>query len=360
MDLVFDQLDPHIESYRPQGATVILVRRASARHSAAELAALLRGKELLSARAVDEKTIEARFADDRTAALVAQYAGLGFDLGPFQIEQQDENKISLVRRGDSRIDAIELIASSRSDEWRKLLAHELDVVPLAASVYRDEFAGMDSIRILDIPANDTAALYLNVRDPRLADVAVRRRIAGAIRRDAIARVACGSAGCALPADVGDSDAQTPPRLEVLVPDDFTTFQTAGKVLWHQLFTIGLELTITRAPVNDIVSRMIAGKYELALMPLTTVEHWYSFFLSPGHPKAMPLTGLASAEYDAAVDRNDLAAAKEIVAREVPATRLFELRSFAAVDASFCGQVTPQASSWLWLSELYPCEEGREQ
>jgi hypothetical protein len=39
------------------------------------------------------------------------------------------------------------------------------------------------------------------------------------------------------------------------------------------------------------------------------------------------------------------------------TRLFEVRTFAAIDAGFCGTVSPSDSSWRWLSELYPCEAG---
>jgi hypothetical protein len=100
-----------------------------------------------------------------------------------------------------------------------------------------------------------------------------------------------------------------------------------------------------------------GDYVLAMLPLTTSDRRFGFFLSPGNPKGIPVTGFASSEYDEAVERGDLRAAQGILDRDVPVTRLFEFRSFAAVDAAFCGDVTPSTSSWLWLSKLYPCEEG---
>ena len=173
----------------------------------------------------------------------------------------------------------------------------------------------------------------------------------------MARVACGGTACASPTIVQSSSAPTPARLEILIPTDFTTYLTVAKILKHQLFATGLDLSIQAAPVDQIVQRMIRGDFELAILPWTKGPHGYGFFLSPGHPKSLPMTGFASAEYDAAVDRGDLITAQSILDRGVPATRLFDDRSFAAVDARFCGDVTASASSWLWLSELYPCEEG---
>jgi hypothetical protein len=356
-DLVFVETTRHIEAMRAEGARIILVRRASAPFSSQQLASALRGKELVSAAALDDRHIEARFADEATAALVVQYQALGFDLGPFEVEQQDENRIRLVRRGESAIDAIELIESTRSDEWRKLLAHELDVVPWAANEYRSHFAGLSSIRVLDIPPNDTAALYFNVRRPALASAVVRRRIAAALNREAIASVACGARSCASEPVAPVDGPALPNSLVVLVPEDVTTFRMAAKVLRHQLWPAGVDLQIHPIAVSEIVRRMTGGDFDVSMLPLSLADHRFGFFLSPGHPKAMPMTGFTSAAYDRAVEQGHLSSAQSIIDSELPATRLFELRSFAAVDSRFCGNVKPQSASWLWLSELYPCEEG---
>jgi len=358
MDLVFDATGPYIESMKAEGAKVVLAVPATSRRSAPQLAAALRCKEMVSARAVGERRIEAQFPDDKTAALAVQYDAFGFDLGPFEVDSQDSKQIRLVRRGEGAIDVIEAQASTRSDEWRKLLAHELDVVPLAASLYRAEFAGIASIRVLDIPPRDSAALFFNVRSTLLADARTRRRIASAIHREAIARLACGVASCASPAvESLDAAVAAPQRLSLMVPEHDTPLLLAAKIIRHQLFSIGTDLEIQPVSIATYTDRQTRGDYTLALGPLSDGARNYGFFLSPGHPKGLWLTGFASPEYDAAVDRGDLATAQAILDRELPVTRLFELRSFAAVDSAFCGKVTPSGSSWRWLAELYPCEEG---
>jgi hypothetical protein len=65
----------------------------------------------------------------------------------------------------------------------------------------------------------------------------------------------------------------------------------------------------------------------------------------------------SAELDAALERDDLDGAIAVLRRDVPAIPLFEARVFAAVDARFCGGIPASATSWFWLSDLYPCAEG---
>jgi hypothetical protein len=37
--------------------------------------------------------------------------------------------------------------------------------------------------------------------------------------------------------------------------------------------------------------------------------------------------------------------------------LWNQRSYAAVDSSICGAKPDSAISWLWLADLYPCDEG---
>jgi hypothetical protein len=356
MDLVFTVPDPYIESMRAEGSRVVLLRRKSVRESAGELASALRGKELVSARALDEEHLEAQFADADTATKVAQYGALGFDLGPFQVDTIQDGRIRLVRRSGGGVDAIELIESTRADEWRRLMAHELDVVPETASLYRSEFKGLSSIRALETQATDTTAIYFNVQAPALADVATRRRIAGAIHRPAMARLVCGDPACASPSVDGTAEGVLPPRLVLLVLQDDTTLRTAAKILSYQLWPLGVELIVEAVPASEIVQRMTAGQFDLAMFPLSLADHRFGFFLSPGHPKGLPITGFANSEYDAAVERGDLATAQAILDREVPVTRLYENRYFASVDGRFCGDVKPTGGSWLWLSKLYPCDQ----
>ena len=358
LDLVFDEPSLHIESMSAEGSRVILIRRSAARFSSQELAAALRAKGMASARALDETRIEVTFADNATASLVAQYQAFGFELGPFQIDAQDDEHIRLVRRGAGGIDAIELMAATRSDEWRKLMAHDLDVIPWAASPYRDQFEGVGSVRVVDIPVQSIAALYFNVRAAGVSSAEVRRTIAGAISRKAIARLSCGDASCAVPDPPRPSTrAKIPSRLSLAVAQDDSALLIAAKVLRHQLWSLDTELQIRAVSIADLQQLLNAGEFELALFPLAKGELRFGFFLSPGHARAFPVTGYSNPEYDAAVDRRDVATADAILEREAPVTPLFEMRSFAAIDSRFCGEVVPSGTSWRWLAELYPCGEG---
>ena len=58
-----------------------------------------------------------------------------------------------------------------------------------------------------------------------------------------------------------------------------------------------------------------------------------------------------------VDNGDLATAAEILRRDVPATPLYVMQEFAAIDSRFCGEVMPSITSWLWLADLRPCAPG---
>jgi hypothetical protein len=42
---------------------------------------------------------------------------------------------------------------------------------------------------------------------------------------------------------------------------------------------------------------------------------------------------------------------------MPATLLYERRSFAAIDSRFCGDVTPSLTSWRWMAALHLCQNG---
>lgn len=358
MDLVFALPDQYVESMTSVGSTVTMVRRANVSESTEELARALRGKELQSVRALDERRIEARCADEKTATLVAQYEAVGFDLGPFAVDTRGDATIRLVRREESPgIDVIELVESTRADEWRRLMAHEIDVVPETASVYRNYFEGLSSVRAVDTAVKDTAAMYFNVRAPGLDSADARRTIARTIHREAIATLACGVASCASPTKLPDAHAKLPSRLELLVIDDLSTLRTAAKILRHQLWPLGVDVVIQPVTAAEIVERMTAGQFHIAVLPLSLGEHRFGFFLSPGHPRGLPMTGYANPEYDAAVERGDLETAQAILDRDVPVTRLFENRYFAAIDGRFCVHMKPTVGSLLWLSELYPCEEG---
>lgn len=358
-DLVFEYLDQHIEEIRPDGARLRLERRSTSPYTAEQLAASFRSPGLVSASATGPGEIEAIFKDEASARLGADPANhAAFDLGPYRVESQQLGHARLRRRGPGAIDVIEIVQVSSADEWRKLMARELDVMSFSPDLYREQFTGMSSVRLLDIPAVIDATLYFNVRDPALASAAVRRRIAAGLNRPAVARVAGGDPASATAAPVGGPEEAValPERLSLLVGQDDSTMLLAASVLRHQLDRLNIAVQIEPVPLDDLTSQVGAGRHQLVLGPLPSGPRRFGRFLSPdaGRPS---MTGFADPAFDAAVAAADLDRAQAILDREMPATPLYQLRGFAAIDARFCGKVEPSVTSWRWMADLRPCEDG---
>lgn len=359
-DLVFESGPDLVASMQATGDRVEVTRAPAARFSVEQLAQAARFSGLVSARVVDADRFELTFDSPSSARRLAEGGGLGFDMGPFEVELEARGVTRLRRRGGAGIPAIEITEVSSADEWRKFLARELDVMPSSPSLYREQFDGMESVRLVDVPPAVAAALFFNVRDPALASPGVRRRIAAALNRAAIARVVSGDPSAASsvgPADPADAEA-LPARLSVLVPEDESSLILAASVLRHQFARAEIDLAVQALPLDEILRRCDAGTHQLFLAPLPLGERTFVRFVSP-RPGARSLTGFADPAFDAAVERGDLGAARAIFDHEVPATMLYELRTFAAIDSRFCGDVTPSYLSWRWMAELYRCDPGQQ-
>jgi hypothetical protein len=358
MDLIYDPVGDHIEGHQIQGVRVIWRRKPSSPHSAEQLAASFRYQGLVSARALGPDQLETTFVDEATARSSVDPLHAVFDVGPFQIESAKPGRVRLRRRGERAIDVIEIVEMATSDEWRKLMARELDVMSSSPNLYRKQFAGMGSVRLLNIPATISTALYFNVRDPVLAGAAVRRRIAAGLNHQAIARIAGGDATSAAPPVTGGSaDIPLPSSLSLLLVQDESTMVLTASVLRHEFDRMGIAVDVQPVKLERLVAQIDGGRFQMLLLPLPNGPRRFGRFVTtpPGLP---PLTGFANPEYDAAVAASDLAKAQEILDEELPATVLFETRAFAAIDSRFCGDVTPSSISWRWMADLHLCDSGK--
>jgi hypothetical protein len=357
VDLVFDLGPQHVTQLSRDGSTLRLTRRPTSPYTADQLASALRSQSLVSVRATGPDVIEAEFADAAIAERTELWY-LGFDVGPFALESQEPGRVRLRRRGRSAIDVIDIVELAASDEWRKLMARELDVMSASPALFREQFAGMNSVRVLDIPPNLTATLYFNVRNPVLADAAARRRIAGALNRSAIARVATGDEASAIrsTAIASDEAALLPSRVSLLVGDSESAMLMAASVIRHQLGGLGVAVDVEALPLEQVFAQVDRGQHQLALGPLPKEDRRFGRFLSSS-PDAPSMSGFSDPEYDAAVRKGDFVSAQAILDREVPAIELYEWRTFAAIDSRFCGDVTPDDISWRWMADLRPCENG---
>jgi hypothetical protein len=135
----------------------------------------------------------------------------------------------------------------------------------------------------------------------------------------------------------------------MVIEDDSTFQLTAHVLRHQLWKLGIALRIEQASVAEQFARIQERTYQLAVDPLPKGNRRYT-------SSATWVSGYDNPDYSAAVARSDFAGAQAILDRDVPFTPLYDYRTFAAIDASFCGDVTPSVTSWRWIADLYPCED----
>lgn len=354
LDLVYDIAGELVLSSVRDGRRVVVELKEP---RAAELAGAVQFRSLDRTEVLGPSRLAVNFADESSAAVYDSFDHAGVPIGPFALVEHDSDRWLLERRAAGPIDAIEIVHTTRQDEWRRLMARDIDVVPLAPAMYRAEFAGVDSIRVIDIPPKGDTALYLSVTTPELRDPAVRRALAAAIRRGPLARVACGEASCGRP-DPPEPMVWPPlPEslsLTFLAGDD--SFLAAAQVLAVQLRERGIELALEPLPLDAFTRRGLAYDYQLIMAPLGRDDWSYRRFLSPEHPDALSTTGYANPSYDAAIGDGDFARADQILAEDMPVTRLHELRRFAAVDGWLCGEVEPQSSSWRWIADLEPCGE----
>ena len=362
-ELVFEPREDFVSELRAEGARVMLTRRSSSRLTAKELASYARYDGLVTARAIDADHVELVLSDARSAAGLVQYGNVGFDIGPFEVESHGGGRARLRRRGKSAIDVIEIVEVSRADEWRKLMARELDAIPSTPNLYRSQFAGLASVRLIDIAPTNRATLYFNVNDPVLADRRVRHRIAASIDRPAIARVASGESSHAVPAIKSDplDPGVLPSHLSLITVEGLSTHILAASVLRHQLDQFGIAVDVEPLNLQEVLKRIAEGRHQLVLTTLPVGDARFARFLSPNSDNAS-VSGFSDPEYDAAVAAGDLGRAQAILDREVPATSLYESYTFAAVDSRFCGDVRPKVSSWRWIANLRPCEgqQGKQE
>lgn len=360
--LVFEDIEMHAkpDSRSKTGTRLVLKRRATSTVSAAELAETFSYDFVRSVRALDDDTIEIDFSEVLSMDQTVERSG--FDRGPFFVEHRGPQRVRLRRRGSSSIDVVEVVATSASDQWRLLLAGDVNVVPRAPSLVRQSLEGITGLRILDVAHVDSAALYFNVR---AVEPTMRREIAKAIDLDALAVAVCGDSTCALPeiaTVAAASDAPqggSPPRRIVslqFVPTE-STHAVAARVLRHQLAGQGIEIGVQPTTVEQLVSRVQSGQFEAAIIPLPTSDRRYRFFVSQRSPTEASVTGYSNAEYDAAFARSDTEAMQTLLDRDVPVVPLFLQSYVAVIDSRLCGDVTPSATSWRWIADLRPCRPG---
>ncbi len=354
MDLVYEPYTRFTSHISTNGKDVVLARLSSSSYGCAELARAFRFEGLETARCGSDDHIFLHFDAPATARAFVEGWAQSLDLGPFEVAEQNNQHIVLRRRGTTRLDQIEILAMGADEQWRRLLARDIDVIPSADSIHEHRLAGVGSVRLISLAPTSQYALWFNTRSSTLPPI-VRTAIARAIKRDAIAAIACGSAACAssswLPAPAPEIEADLPDTLSLISLDTDEGASLAGKVIKHQL-RAKLDVILEQISVDQVFQRVQSGQFDMALLPATMDAD--RLFVSD---EPRNVSGYANPAYDRAVLDGDLATAREILSQDMPAYPLYELRTFSAVDERFCGGAPERTISWRWLAEVYPCSEG---
>ncbi len=352
LELAYAPSTDHVSVASRDRNVVILRPHFPAKYSTDRLAATFRFQGLSKTTVVSGQ-LRAEFVDEKSARSLVEAGPGGFALGPYVLDSQNANVIRLRARSSRPIHTIEIVAVKRGEEWRRLLAHDIDVIPSAAQIHRAQFNGMASIRTIDLPSPTTMTMVFNTQSPKLSDVQVRRHIARAVDRESLATLVCGSPNCAAVAWGAARPirkAKIPKELSIMVLETDSTAVAAARILRHQLRSIGILIAVQVVSLSQLRSRGVSGVYELAMFPYRLDKLNLQQIIGPARFRQDNLAEV--------LKRGDNSEITAILHNEVPAVALYEIRLFAAIDARFCGGNPKTYSSWAWIADLYLCEEHR--
>jgi hypothetical protein len=377
MELVYSLVREHAEVVHLGPKRVSLRPRPSSPFSASFLCErLLDGADVVGRRPTSEGCI-LDFESSEARSGFESYLWLMLDHGPFRVEREigvdgravdtgvsadgeTIRTVEMVSRGHTPADGIRRIsitAMPLHQGWRRLFAHQLDVLPSVSWLYRPHFAGMRSVRTIDVPASAYMHVFFNTRRAEWADPDLRRHIARIIEPHALAMLACGDRVCAVESWRPVPPTRTvepPPRITILALSSHSAAVTTAEAISYRIrLQHEVEIEVKPLTIEALAAMVERGDYDLTLSPmgiLASADHGIiaeSLSTSAGYD---------SPDFIAAAERGDAAEMQRILEHDVPALPLYELRTFAAVDARFCGGQPRNAISWAWLADLHPCIE----
>jgi peptide/nickel transport system substrate-binding protein len=130
----------------------------------------------------------------------ADYGEHPVGTGPFVFVGWDKQERIVLRRNDDywrrdRVPSLErLVFETIEDPRQRLIALESGAIDLAVSILPEELQFVElhpGLVLHETPANNVAYLAMNMDDPTLASIEVRRAISHAINKDAIVQLAFG-------------------------------------------------------------------------------------------------------------------------------------------------------------------------
>lgn len=335
VELVFDPFDHHGEIIEVHDDTVRI--RTRSERSDEDLARTFSANGFTSATVLGRGEIALGFDTvGAAAAFAADPDDAGFDIGPFSSEAHDARVIRLRRRSSAQPATLELVLMNEGEQWRRLLARDVDVVPFSSPVHRRQYEEVATLRLIEYRDAEVGILLFNSRLP----FAARQAVGFSLDRDSLANIVCPSGGCRASVEPQPAEKGTlPDELHILVMKDSDILVLLARSLRLQLLEHRVDARVTALPFEGFVARAAEGGWDAVIMPRRAV----AAAVEQASRDFSGFTGFDPATTEATRDWSALA--------------LIEWTSLAAVDEGLCGGEPTHYTSWKWLADLRPCEDG---
>ncbi|HEX2573989.1 MAG TPA: ABC transporter substrate-binding protein [Polyangia bacterium] len=252
---------------------------------------------------------------------------------------------------------------TQDEEWRLLLAREVDLVPVISPSHQRYLVDVPTVRIVPVRTPTPVALAFRVRAPApTAQVDLRRAISSRIVRQALAESI--DANLAEPVKMQEDRDEARRSLERLgghvgarhlrlyFDEAVADLQRVALVIEQQLAPLGIVVDIQALRSDALLEALKKGDFDMLLHRVGFEKRFW-----PWLPRA---TGYESPEFEAAVGRGDDAAARAILEQDLPLTPLYLFHEGVVLDNYFCGATPITVTDLSWLDAVHPCKPGENQ
>jgi peptide/nickel transport system substrate-binding protein len=259
----------------------------------------------------DERSVIFRLSKP-SGLLLSELRDLSLPTGPFYVWRSDERSTVLrtfdsYYQGRAGFGEIELRRyPTMRTAWAGMMRGEIDAVYEVAPDALGFVERESEVRIYSSLRSYSHAVVFNVRHPVLRDVEVRQALNRAVNRDEIVRVALKGrglradspiwpehfgydasvtpltyapaeasgqltrAGLPLPDVMPASQSGLAPsrfRFTCLIAAGYPLFERLALIVQRQLFDVGVDMEIQPLPMDELNSRLAAGRFDAFLLPL---------------------------------------------------------------------------------------------
>jgi ABC-type transport system substrate-binding protein len=309
----------------------------------------------------DGAAVVLTFADEAAAASISLASTIILD-GPYAVDAESAERIVLARRRGDGPSTIEAHNFATEDEvWRQLMAGRIDLITTTGASEQAHLAEVPSLRIVPVAEPSQMALWMNCERGPMADVALRRMVSLALRREPLAMAVNGDVRLAIDVHEDFEEArfgltlrpiERPLRLVAYRGDG----DRAALVVEQQLAAAGLPVVAEMLDGPQLQQALTNGDFDLLLFfGMYSPRVWP--VLQSGSPRN--ISHYANPAFDAALAAGDDEAMRRIAEQDVPFTPLYVIPEAAVVRRTWCN-LRPRVSFDLrWLADVHPCAPGED-